>query len=379
MLIRPNIRLMLILFVIVALAGCSKSYEWNQNLTVNIATPDGIKSGSSVVNIATECVTALFNPDGKSLCSPNVTGEATVVDLGSGHYLFALLQGEATDFAYRGSAAYLAELTLWPDIKKLNNGVALAQGAAYVSSLPSGTATTLQPREYPALVTFDDVNDPKSVKLVDIDDLDAVFGCSAQGALNADTAPWRKAGKTWRVWRRHEAWRLSREQAGPLAGFSPELSSILVKVDIEYEGLVAAGPIETGVEGPKFSSETERQHYRDELAKHYTQNQYEQYHKVQGKLFVELLGGHQMDEFAGPARDTGKDCYKIKSIRLEMTNEKVTEGVVGRVLRWMDAYWDNGFNLSGKDCSACLVGSKSLADLMYAGQFKVRQRNDDFQ
>jgi hypothetical protein len=35
-----------------AAAGCAKSYSWNQKLTVEVNTPEGVKTGSSVVSIS---------------------------------------------------------------------------------------------------------------------------------------------------------------------------------------------------------------------------------------------------------------------------------------------------------------------------------------
>lgn len=85
---------LIILLPVLLLYGCYRltfpTYSWHQKLTLVIMTPDGVKTGASVVEMWVE--------DGPSLgqipgISSGLRGEATVVDLGDGRYLFALLKG----------------------------------------------------------------------------------------------------------------------------------------------------------------------------------------------------------------------------------------------------------------------------------------------
>ena len=84
--------LVLTILAALALTGCGDTYEWNQKITVEVETPDGVKSGSSVQHIRWVAGAGYPGMDGPSADS-KVTGEAVVVDLGGGKYLFALLSG----------------------------------------------------------------------------------------------------------------------------------------------------------------------------------------------------------------------------------------------------------------------------------------------
>ena len=74
----------------VGLAGCQDKYEWHQKLTVVVSTPSGKVSGSSVI-----AINARYGqvPLSDIEVWYDVTGEATVVEVAPGRYLFALLEG----------------------------------------------------------------------------------------------------------------------------------------------------------------------------------------------------------------------------------------------------------------------------------------------
>lgn len=148
----------IVAFVITALllAGCTgESWSWHQKLTIIVATPDGDKSGSSVVEVSWSEVNSVHvYPGGYS-------GEASVVDLGGGRYLFALL-GEQTK--------YLA-------FESFNGGPGINE-KIFAAMAKFRGVKPVQRNDYPLMVTFDDINDPKSVKKVDPDNLDAAFGCT---------------------------------------------------------------------------------------------------------------------------------------------------------------------------------------------------------
>jgi hypothetical protein len=94
-----------------------------------------------------------------------VRGEATVVDLGEGRYLFALLKGAraARAFAVFGDGRSYCR---WNK----------EQDAAVASSKPRRDSLSCRRAHRPLLVTFADINDPASVQRVDPDDLAASFG-----------------------------------------------------------------------------------------------------------------------------------------------------------------------------------------------------------
>ncbi len=154
-----------------ALTGCWRNtYAWNQKLTVTVMTPQGERSGSAVTR-----VTAGVNqkPMMGNLLSFGVNGEATLVDLGQGKFLFALLSpgGSWT------STEYLAELVFAADLPNrpvpgypdgANQNYEVLQSLRKERSIPQ--------KHYPLLVTFTDINDPKSVKEVKPGKLSDAFG-----------------------------------------------------------------------------------------------------------------------------------------------------------------------------------------------------------
>jgi hypothetical protein len=167
---RAVFRVALLAGLMLTLAGCDmfgfRSWSWHQKLTVTVETPEGPRSGSAVT-AAWFQMTPKWAGVGDSAGASNssLSGEAVVVDLGEGRYLFALLKG------YNEFTGRLAFFPLPP--KPLNK----EQDAAVYDQLEALRASTELPRElYPLLVTFADINDPASVARVDPDDLAASFG-----------------------------------------------------------------------------------------------------------------------------------------------------------------------------------------------------------
>jgi hypothetical protein len=145
-------------------------YEWNQKLTVSIDTPEGEKSGSAVQHVRWTTAPLLLREgrDGPS-AGGTVIGEAAMVDLGGGKYLFALLSGTR---GLWGNAETIASFAFWG----MDKAAGTQEGLEYLTALPEGSRAVLEPDNYPLLVTFDDINDPKTVKRVDPANLEASFG-----------------------------------------------------------------------------------------------------------------------------------------------------------------------------------------------------------
>lgn len=141
----------------VALAGCGNSYEWNQKVTVTIETPQGERSGSSVMHVEWSGGVPFIVGDASG-GGYKLRGEAPAVDLGGGRYLFTLLPGiESLPFEiFAGGRGGMA------DARRSITGAVGRQ------DVPA--------RLYPMLVTFANVNDPTSVRRVDPADLAAAFG-----------------------------------------------------------------------------------------------------------------------------------------------------------------------------------------------------------
>ena len=135
-------------------------YTWNQKLTVEVEVDGEVYSGSSVITMTVEVLPDL---GGSAARRFKTQGEATVVELPDGKYLFALLSytplfaGKVFEEDMDGSMSESGER--WAEI---------------ITQLRK--TKILKPNQYPSLVTFTDIDDPKSVKKVNPDDLAASFG-----------------------------------------------------------------------------------------------------------------------------------------------------------------------------------------------------------
>jgi hypothetical protein len=160
-------RILVVVFLVLSslgLSGCG-SYDWHQKLTVEVETPDGVKSGSAVTEVS--WWENRFFKDGGVLQSA-IKGEAAVVDLGNGRYLFALL-------SHANDSRYMAGLA--PRIVTDRDKLVWSLEAITRAKALSGRLV-VPPKHFPMLVTFTDINDPKSVKKVDPANLGATFGMS---------------------------------------------------------------------------------------------------------------------------------------------------------------------------------------------------------
>jgi hypothetical protein len=168
------LRIMVFLCAALALAGCGRGASYRYKLALTLDTPDGVKTASNVVEINAFDVTIPARGVGHK-----TTGQALYVDLGTGRRpLIALLTRirRATD--------------PWPTFRGWGEdapGEALADncsGAKKPEDLldevkatgKCGRPVMITPSDLPDLVTFADTNDPKSVMLVDPDNLNATLG-----------------------------------------------------------------------------------------------------------------------------------------------------------------------------------------------------------
>ncbi|MCQ0987122.1 hypothetical protein [Jiella marina] len=151
------------------LAGCSIS-EWNQKMVLVVETPEGIKTGESVVRIgftANRMDLAKSLPGAKVKWIPH--GEAVVVDLGERGVLIALLKGEK---GYMGDAGPNASFAF-------NTGRFYPGSEETIENVldqRTGVAVLIPRKAYPLLVTFRDISDPSTIEQVDPDDLAKSFG-----------------------------------------------------------------------------------------------------------------------------------------------------------------------------------------------------------
>ncbi len=137
-------------------------------MTVEVQTPEGVHSGSSIYEISARNEPKLL-PDMRSR-STSVRGEAAAVDLPDGRTVFALLKTSA----HWGGMEGLSMNSLHPDFP--GAGYDMVDVAKELAEGKHSGPVNVDPDDYPMLVTFSDLNDPTSVELVDPNDLASKFG-----------------------------------------------------------------------------------------------------------------------------------------------------------------------------------------------------------
>lgn len=144
------------------------THTYRFRLTVEVDTPEGVKSGSSVYQVQAKKLPKLLPEMGTR--SVEVRGEAVAIDLPGGQTLFALLKTGA----HFGDMMGLSMNTLHPDFRGARYDVVGVAKALKKGQYPG--PAKVAPADYPMLVTFTDIADPASVVQVDPGDLAASFG-----------------------------------------------------------------------------------------------------------------------------------------------------------------------------------------------------------
>ena len=143
------------------------SGSWRYRLSLEVETLEGIVTGSAVREVRAARQPAITPESGSSRIG--YVGEAVVVDLGTRGVLFALLNKDASvDYGYR------IVFHLFP----YEHGGTTELGISYYSHLRAKTEVPLS--KLPTLVRFRDLNDPKTVELVDPADLGKSFGAGVR-------------------------------------------------------------------------------------------------------------------------------------------------------------------------------------------------------
>ena len=160
--------------MILGLVGCAGTMSYRYKLTVAVNTPEGVKRSSTVAEVLFQDVSIPANGTMHKL-----RGEALFLDLGPGaRPLIVLLTSQLhpryeTDNRWTrdwGPSAYLFQRLY--GLKPPTDNV-----IEYVSRLAGMRgAHSITPDDLPDLVTFADINDPKSVIEVDPNNLQATLG-----------------------------------------------------------------------------------------------------------------------------------------------------------------------------------------------------------
>ena len=147
-------------FTFRALFG-GETVAWHQRLTVTVQTPAGEVSGAAVTAITkVDTDGAWVLPEARGVRS-KIRGEAVVVEIAPGKYLFALLGG-ASHWTYPAFG--------------LGQGLSYEDSMDKLMGIPHDTPSPLPVEDYPLLVTFADITDPATVTRVDPANLAASFG-----------------------------------------------------------------------------------------------------------------------------------------------------------------------------------------------------------
>ncbi len=148
------------------------SHSLRYRLTVEVETPEGIRTGSSVIEVRYSQGMALGDVSG---FQSRIWGEAVYIDLGQrGNLVVTLTRSESGRNTARGPSE-LPHILFELDRNRLGSwGNPPAQGSRDVP-----------PAMLPTLVTFRDPADPMSVELVQPDQLELSFGIGVRIARSS--------------------------------------------------------------------------------------------------------------------------------------------------------------------------------------------------
>lgn len=135
------------------------NFSWHQKMVVEVEIPEGTVSGSSVIAVHKHKRSGAFVLPAARGVFTDIEGEAVVVEVAPGKYLFALLKG----------AGSLARETFGVNNQPIEQIYDALRSATGPKEVP-------RTRHYPLLVTFEDIDNPASVEKVDPDDLAGSFG-----------------------------------------------------------------------------------------------------------------------------------------------------------------------------------------------------------
>lgn len=129
------------------------SGTWRYKTTVVIETPEGLRTGSAVREVSNSASSIKLGFS-QATNPAKAIGEAVVVDLGKRGKLFALMSGYKWGPDYAHSILY--------DVFPSERGGTTPEGIRFYKNLKAGPKV-LTLEQYPVLVTFRDINDPKTV------------------------------------------------------------------------------------------------------------------------------------------------------------------------------------------------------------------------
>lgn len=154
-----KILLIMIISIVVIWKIMYPDYTYRYRLTIEIDTPEGVKSGSSVIETKRDTWprwSSHMGSDGRSVSK----GEAVFVDLGNGKHVVALLaQGH---FAENGRVREWVPRAFFINKIGRNNSSEIARKLSKMT----GEERVLTGNLIPTIVTFDDLKNPESINVV---------------------------------------------------------------------------------------------------------------------------------------------------------------------------------------------------------------------
>jgi hypothetical protein len=156
---------------VAALGGCDEMFRkrFRFRMTVEVETPQGLRSGSTVTEVSAAKTTKLL-PEQHAI-STVFKGEAVAVDLPGGT-LFALVGDIGPGYPLSVAVVKSFDPLTGPEDKFVASIGKLGERASRGRSVPL--------RDLPKLVRFRDIHDPRTVELVDPEDLAKSFGPGVQ-------------------------------------------------------------------------------------------------------------------------------------------------------------------------------------------------------
>jgi hypothetical protein len=221
-----TMRIFLTILIIIAVYVGYEAFfnhgSWNYKLTLVVETPEGQVVGSAVRKVSAERDPIILQwLPSLTYGHAGVKGEAVVVDLGQRGVLFALLKannegnGDAENIVFREFPFH------WKDDtgqNQIGGSELTSEGIRYYRSLKAKKELSLE--KLPMLVRFRDIKDPKTVELVDPNDLGKSFGkgvklVSATLEMTDETVT--KGIEKWLSWiRQYYSRRLDSERFGSI-------------------------------------------------------------------------------------------------------------------------------------------------------------------
>ena len=167
------LRLVGVVCAVLALAGCGRSASFHYKLSLSLDTPDGVKSGYNVVEVRFGEFKIPERGVGRG-----ISGEGIYIDLGPGRRpLIALLTSTREPYQKPADIRWSEGIPYHLFTKRCPAPKSYEDVFAAVSDISACTTPfRLLTDDLPDIVTFADVNDPRSVIKVDPKNLSATLG-----------------------------------------------------------------------------------------------------------------------------------------------------------------------------------------------------------